>query len=78
MFGYARISGIFRNGRRCEVLDVFFCDANICYFIDVYGICIEALKDMIRLSFYVIVGPTVVIRLIVRIIIFPSISHLNQ
>ena len=78
MFGYTRISAIFRNGGRCEVVDVFFCDANIWSFIDVYGICIEAMKDMIRLSFYVIVGPTVVIRLVVRIIIFPSISHFNR
>ena len=38
MFGYTRISGISRNGGRCEVLDVFFCYANIWSFIGVYGI----------------------------------------
>ena len=78
MFGYTRISAISRNSGRCEVLDVFFCDANNWSFIGIYGICIWTLKDMIRLSFYVIVGPTVVIRLVVRIIIFPSIFQFNR
>ena len=58
MFGYTRISAIFSNSDRCEVLDAFFCDTDIWSFIAVYGICIWALKDMIRLFFYVIVGPT--------------------
>ena len=78
MFGYIRISAISRNGIRCEVLDVFFCDANIWSFIGVYGTCIWALKDMIRLVFYAMVGPTVVIRSVVRIIIFPGIFQFNQ
>ena len=51
MLSYTSLSAISRNGGRCEVLDVFFCDANIWSFIGVYGICIWALKDMIRLFF---------------------------
>ena len=81
MLSYTRLSAIIldsRNGGRCEVLDVFLCDKNIWSFIGVYGIFIWALKDMIRLFFCVIVGHTVVIRSIVRIIIFPSIFQLNQ
>ena len=78
MLSYTRLSAISRNSGRCEVLDVFFCDANIWSFIGVYGICIWALKDMIKLFFYVIVGHTVVITSIVRIIIFPSIFQFNQ
>ena len=50
-FGYTRISAISRNGGRCEVLDVFFCDTDIWSFIGVYGIGIWASKDMIRLFF---------------------------
>ena len=78
MFGYTGISAISRNGGRCKVLDVFFCDTNTWSFIVVNGICIRALKDMIRLYLYVIIGPTAIIRLVVRIIIFPSIFQLNQ
>ena len=52
MLSYTRLSAISRNSGRCEVLDVFFCDANIWSFIGVYGICIWALKDMIRLLGY--------------------------
>ena len=78
MFGYTKISAISMNGGRCDVLDVFFCDANIFSFIGVYDICILSLKDLIGLSFYVIVGPTVVIRLVVRIIIFPSVFQFNR
>ena len=66
------------NHANFEDLDVFFCDINIWSFTGVYGICIWALKDMIRLVFYVMVGPTVVIRLVVRIIIFPVIFQFNQ
>ena len=81
MFGYTRKNAIFRYGGRCEVLDVFFCDTDIWSFIGGYGICIWALKDMIRLI-YVTVGPTVcgisLGRLVVTTIIFPSIFQLNQ
>ena len=54
MLSYTSLSAISRNGGRCEVLDVFFCDANIWSFIGVailIRICIWALKDMIRLFF---------------------------
>ena len=49
MLGYTRISAVSRNGGRCEVLDVFFCDADIWSFIGFCGICIWMLKDMIKL-----------------------------
>ena len=78
IFYYTRMSAISRSGGRCEVLDIFFCDTDVWSFVGVYGICISGLKDMIRLFFYVIVGPTAVIRLVVRVIIFPTIFQFSQ
>ena len=75
MFGCTRISAISRNGGRCEVFGLFFCDTNIWSFIGVYGIWIWALKNMIRLFFYVTVGPTVVIDWLSELLFFQVFSN---